>query len=183
MLLTEAQSDRTIEVGRKGPMEIIWSNPPASAGPYKSGYPGPCPGGFLVSPKRNHESGQPVPVLSHPHSDKVFPIVQREPPVFQSVSIASGPVTGHHLEEPGSVLFAPSLQVCIHVDKIPLSLLLSKLNSPSSLSFSSQARCSNSLTFSYPSLDSPVHLSLHVCLVLGSTALTQYSRCDLICAE
>ncbi len=40
--------------------------------------------------------GQPVPVLGHPHSEKVFPDVQTEPPVFQFVPIASGPVTGHH---------------------------------------------------------------------------------------
>jgi len=38
---------------------------------------------------------QPVPVLGHPHSDKVFPDVQREPPVFQCGPIASGPVPGH----------------------------------------------------------------------------------------
>ena len=30
-------------------------------------------------------SGQPVPVLSHLHSEKVFPSVQREPPVFHFV--------------------------------------------------------------------------------------------------
>jgi len=41
-------------------------------------------------------SGRPVPVLGHPHSEKVFPDVQREPPVFQCVPVASGPVTGHH---------------------------------------------------------------------------------------
>ena len=41
-------------------------------------------------------SGQPVPVLGHPHSEKVFPDAQREPPVFQCVPIVSGPVTGHH---------------------------------------------------------------------------------------
>jgi len=39
---------------------------------------------------------QPVPVLGHPHMDKVFPDVQREPPVFQFLPMASGPVTGHH---------------------------------------------------------------------------------------
>jgi len=39
---------------------------------------------------------QPVQVLGHPHSKKVFPGVQRESPVFQCVHVASGPVTGHH---------------------------------------------------------------------------------------
>ena len=33
--------------------------------------------------------------------------------------VASGPVTGHHWKEPGSVLFASSLQVFIHIDEIP----------------------------------------------------------------
>ena len=81
--------------------------------------------------------GQPVPVLSHSHCKKVFPDVQREPPVFQVVPIASGPVAGHHWEEPGSVFFAPSWQVFISIDEIPLSLFFPRLNSPSSLSLSS----------------------------------------------
>jgi len=41
-------------------------------------------------------SGQLVPVVGHPYSKKVLPDVQREPPVFQFVFIASDPVTGHH---------------------------------------------------------------------------------------
>ena len=40
--------------------------------------------------------GQSVPVLGHPHREKVFPDVQKDPPVFQFVPIASGPGTGHH---------------------------------------------------------------------------------------
>jgi len=51
--------------------------------------------------------------------------------VFQFVLIASGPVTGQHL------LFAPYLQVFIHIDKIALNLLFYRLSSPSSLSLSS----------------------------------------------
>ena len=85
---------------------------------------------------------QPVPVLDHPHSDKVFPHVQREPPMFQFVPIASGPVTGHHRAEPGSIYLAPLLQVLINTDEIPLSLLFSRLNSLSSFSLSSQESCS-----------------------------------------
>jgi len=44
----------------------------------------------------HHLSGQLVPVLGPPHSEKVFPDVQRELPVLQFVPISSGPVTGHH---------------------------------------------------------------------------------------
>ena len=50
---------------------------------------------------------------------KVFPDVQREPPVLQLVPIVPGPVTGHHWKEPGSVLFASSLQVFKNIDKTP----------------------------------------------------------------
>ena len=34
-------------------------------------------------------------ILGHPHSQKVFPNAQREPPVFAFVPTACGPVTGH----------------------------------------------------------------------------------------
>lgn len=50
--------------------------------------------------------------------------------------IASCPDTGYHRKEPGSVLFALSLQVFVYVDSYPL-----ELNRPSSLSLSSQERC------------------------------------------
>jgi len=47
--------------------------------------------------------GQPLPVLSHPHSKKVFPDVLREPPVF--VPIASCAATEPHWKEPVSHLY------------------------------------------------------------------------------
>ena len=40
--------------------------------------------------------GQPVPVLRHPHSEKVLPHVQTELPMLQFVLIAPCPVAGHH---------------------------------------------------------------------------------------
>jgi len=52
-----------------------------------------------------HLSGQLVPGLSHPHSEKAFPDVQTEPPVFRIVPTAPG----HHQEDRGAILFAPSL--------------------------------------------------------------------------
>ena len=55
-------------------------------------------------------------VLGHPYSKKVFPDVQREPPVFGFAPIASGPVTGH---QPGSIFFALLLQVFIYIDEFP----------------------------------------------------------------
>uniref|UniRef100_A0A8B9Q2H3 D-aminoacyl-tRNA deacylase 1 n=2 Tax=Apteryx owenii TaxID=8824 RepID=A0A8B9Q2H3_APTOW len=41
-------------------------------------------------------SGQPVPMLCHPHSEKVFSHVQMELSVFQFVPVASCAVAGHH---------------------------------------------------------------------------------------
>jgi len=52
--------------------------------------------GYLQGWRLHNMPWQPVPVLSHPHTEKVFPDVQREPLMFQCVPIASGPVTGHH---------------------------------------------------------------------------------------
>ena len=85
-------------------------------------------------------SGQPVPVLGHPHSEKVFPDVQREPPVFQSVPIAPGPVTGHHWKEPGCLLYTLPLWTWM---RSLLGQFFSMLNSPSLLSLSLHERCPN----------------------------------------
>ena len=83
-------------------------------------------------------SGQPVPVLCHTYSKEMLPDVQIERLVFQLVHSAFCPGTGHHLQESVSVLFAPSFQVFIEIDEFPLSLLFSRLSSPSSLSLSSR---------------------------------------------
>lgn len=53
-------------------------------------------------------SGKPVSVLSYCHSKSVFPDIQEEQSIFQSVPIC--PVTGQHL------FFAPSLQVFPHIN-------------------------------------------------------------------
>lgn len=78
---------------------------------------------------------------------KVFPAVQREPPVFHIVLIASGPVTGRHWKEPSSTFLAPSPQMFIDIDEIPLSCVFSRLRSPSSLSISSKEGCSSPFNF------------------------------------
>jgi len=63
---------------------------------------------------------------------KVFPGVHGEPPVF-FVPTGTSPVTGHQAEL-RSAAFAPSLQILIHMDKVPLSLLFFRLSRPSPLS-------------------------------------------------
>lgn len=103
-----------------------------------------CSDGFCISPRMEtpHLPGQLMPVLSHPHSGKVCPDRQREPPVSWFVPFASGPVTGLHWKEPGSILLVPSLQIFVHMNQIPHKLfVLSRLSSPSSFSLSSQERC------------------------------------------
>ena len=73
-------------------------------------------GGLLVqAPCSGRATQSQMPVFSHPHSERVFPDIQRGFPVFQFVPIASSPVTGHHWKEPGCILFASSLKVFIHV--------------------------------------------------------------------
>lgn len=66
-------------------------------------------------------SWQPVPVLSHPSSKTIFHDIETEPPVFQLGLNPSCPVTGHHYKGPGSVLFAPSFQITLYINKIPCS--------------------------------------------------------------
>lgn len=109
---------------------------PAPAGTLRAGCSGLRPSSFWWPSRRRFPnlSGKTVWVLCHLHSAEGLPDAQSELPVFQSVPIASCSGTGHHWREPGSVLFAPSLQLFMGTDKIPQSLLFSRLNSPGSLS-------------------------------------------------
>ena len=95
---------------------------PAQERTPRGGYSGPSPGGFWRSPGwiLLKLSGQPVPGLCQPHSE-VFPDSQTEAPAFLFVSMPFCPGTGYQWKKPVSVLFvlfALSLQVFIHVDKI-----------------------------------------------------------------
>ena len=67
--------------------------------------------------------------------------------LFQCVPIISGPVTGQLWEESGSVFFSPSIHLFRHIGNALHSLLLSGLNSPSSLSLYLYERCSSALIF------------------------------------
>jgi len=58
-------------------------------------------------------------VLGRPHSKKVFPDAQTDPPIFQFVPIFSGPTNGHRLKESGSTPFTSSLQIFLHTNQIP----------------------------------------------------------------
>lgn len=76
-------------------------------------------------------------VLSHPHRKNVFADVQRELHVSPFVPSTSCSASGHLKEDPGSDLFAPSLQIFVDIDEIPLNLLFSGLHSPNSVNLSS----------------------------------------------
>ena len=105
----------------KGPLEVIWSNPPPQVGPPKASCPGPSLDGFWISPRMETLQlfwATCASVRSFSQW-KVSPAVQREPPVFQFVPIASALITGHHRKEPGSILFTPSIQLFIYIDKVP----------------------------------------------------------------
>lgn len=71
---------------------MIQSNPPAPAETPRVTCSDPCPRDFRVSSRVSSASlvEKPVLGLSHPHSEKMFPGIQWEPPVFQFDAIASG---------------------------------------------------------------------------------------------
>ena len=87
--------------------------------------------------------------------------------MFQCLAITSGPVTGHHLKEPGSTLFARSLQVFIHIDKI---ILFFRLHSSHSQPFLI-GQMFHSLHHLCGSLLDSLRYILHVSLVLKSPEL------------
>lgn len=70
--------------------------------------------------------------------------------IFKFVLIASCPVSGLCWEEFSSLFFIPSHQVLIHIDRVSLSLLSFRLNSPNSASVSSHEKCYCPLSSSWP---------------------------------
>lgn len=59
----------------------------------------------LIGWRAHHGCGQPVPGLDHAFSEKELSDVQREPPVFSFVPVASCPGVGHRWTEPSFVFF------------------------------------------------------------------------------
>ena len=82
-MLTESQKGW----GWKGPLEVSGPTPLLKEGHLKLIAQDHVQMAFehLQGVRLHNLSGQPVPVLCDPHSKKVFPHVQREPPVFQFV--------------------------------------------------------------------------------------------------
>jgi len=82
---------------------------------------------YLQGWRLHHLSAQLVSVLSPPHSNKMFPDAQEEPPVFQLVPIAFDLVT-LHCTLPSGMYYT--------LTRSPLSHHFSRLSSPSFLSLS-----------------------------------------------
>ena len=167
------QNHSTAELGRD-----LWRSSSATL-PLKQGHLQPVVQdhvqrafNYLQGWRLHNLSGHPVPVLGHLHSEKGFLDIQREPPVFQFLLIASGPVTGHHWKEPGSVTFSPSPLVFTFFKK----------------SFASRHIC-----FSYIRCSSPLIILMARYWFLSSMSMsvlyweaqnwTQCSRCVLTSTE
>lgn len=101
----------------------------AQEGPVEAGCAGPCLDGIWI-----FQRWRPQPPRA------ICPHIQREPAVFQVVSVVTDSVSGHHWREPGSILL--TLQVFLHTAEIPLSFLFSRLDSPRSLGLASYVRYS-----------------------------------------
>ena len=87
-LLTDSRNHRIIEVGsdlwrslgptpllKKGYLKLVAQDHVQMSFEYLQGW------------RLRNLSGQAVQVLSHPHSEKMFPDIQGEPPVFQFVPL------------------------------------------------------------------------------------------------
>lgn len=121
-------------------------HPVTQAGSPRALFPGQHPGTLeYLQEQRFSTSWAVTESRKSPSQLKVLPHTLREHPVLPFVPITSGPTTGHHWKEPGSLLLAPSFKVIIHIQKMLPSFLFSRLNSPSSLILSMHDRSSKSL--------------------------------------
>ncbi|NWW54203.1 SHAN3 protein, partial [Pedionomus torquatus] len=91
-------------------------------------------------------SGQPLPVPHHPHSKEVLPKIQSKSPLFQFKTLPPCPVPPLPDQESLSSSPGAPFRSWKAAPSSPRSLLFSRLNSPSSLSLSSQQRGSSPLS-------------------------------------
>ena len=94
----------------------------------------------------HHCPGQPGPTPDHSFCEEMFPYIQSKSPLMQLEAISSCPIAGYLGEETSPHLTTLSCQVVVESNEVPLSLLFSRLNSPSSLSHSSSDLFSRPLT-------------------------------------
>lgn len=131
--------------------------------------------------RRSHNlCKQTVPLLHYLHSTEVLLVVYKEPPVFQFVLITFFFLALGATEKSLAISsFASSSQVFVDIDKISLSLLSSRLSSPSSLSLSSEK--TNPTPFTVLK-ESSVWKTMSL-LYWEAQNRAQYSRCRLTNAK
>lgn len=94
-------------------------HPVTQAGSPRALFPGQHPGTLeYLQEQRFSTSWAVTESRQSPSQLKVLPHTLREHPVLPFVPITSGPTTGHHWKEPGSLLLAPSFKVIIHIQKM-----------------------------------------------------------------
>jgi len=112
-----SQNHRMVEVGR-----VLWRSPCLTPlfkwGPLQTVGQDHVQMAFeyLQGGRLHHLSGQPVPVLSLPYSERSVSWCS-DGTSYVSVFIAFGPVTGHYWKEPGSIFFTPFLPIFIFIDE------------------------------------------------------------------
>ena len=91
----------------------------------------------------HHLSGQPIPVLHYPYSKILLLHIQYKFPLFQMEIISPCPMTADPAKESVPFSLIASLQILsVATMGSAHNLLFTRMNSPSSLSLSSQGKCS-----------------------------------------
>lgn len=116
----------------------------------------------------HHLTGQSVQMLNHLFHEQIFPDVQPQPPLEKIEALSSHPVTSCLWEEADSHQGTGSGQAVV---KSPLNLLISWLNTSSSVSYSSYNLGSRPSSASLPI--TPIYF-----LLWGAQNWTQSSRCS-----
>lgn len=113
--------------GWKGPLDVTW--PILLASSWTTYSPGPCPDPLWVSPRiENPKPGNLCQGSVCLTVIKLFPSIQREPPVLQFVPISSGPINVQQWEKSGLDFFAQLLQIFIKIEPSLLKVIKSQLS-------------------------------------------------------
>lgn len=104
---------------RERPSEVNWSNHTAQAGSHISSCSEPCPEGFWVPPRKEIPQvlSGPVPVLGHPHRQKVFPDSGSVSGGTSCVSVSAHHLMSCHWAPPKIPWFCPlcTLPSCVYI--------------------------------------------------------------------
>ena len=120
----------------KEPLDVIWSNSPAQAGPPRPSCPGWQKSRQLLNISEDEDSTNFLGTLCQCSITFTVKICS-ELPVLLLVPIAPQSGIWHHQKEPGASLFAPSLQVFTYSSKKPFLLQVTAVSvSPFSFLFS-----------------------------------------------